>query len=171
MPVLYLHSMKSLLITRHAKSSWDNFAQKDFERPLNERGHRDAPEMAKRLLKKNIEIDAFISSTAVRALTTCTYFAKAYHKEKEIIKIPELYHASPEIFYTVINNVNDSFHTIALFSHNPGITAFVNDLTDAHIDNMPTCGVFAVNAKIKSWKDFFSAKKELWFFDYPKLIE
>ena len=59
--------MKKLLLVRHAKSSWDDPFQKDFDRPLNERGHSDAPLMAKRLLKQDIDIDAFVSSTAVRA--------------------------------------------------------------------------------------------------------
>ncbi len=161
--------MKSVIIVRHAKSSWENAFQKDFDRPLNDRGHRDAAEMANRLLKKNIAIDTFISSTANRALTTCTYFAKAYGKEKCIIKITELYHAPAEIFYKVIQEADNVFNTIAVFSHNPGITAFVNSLTDTRIDDMPTCGEFAVKAKIKSWKEFAAAEKEFWFFDYPKM--
>lgn len=162
--------MKHLLIVRHAKSSWDNISQKDFDRPLNERGHHDAPMMAERLLNKKVAIDAFISSTANRALTTCTYFANAYNiKEKQIIKLPELYHAAPAIFFNVIAEANNSFNNIAVFSHNPGITSFVNMLTSASIDNMPTCGVFAVKANIKQWKDFKNAEKEFWFFDYPKL--
>ena len=108
--------MKSLLVTRHAKSSWDNPLQKDFERTLNERGHRDAPAMAKRLLDKKIEIDAFISSPAKRALTTCKYFAEAYDvKEKNIIVIPELYHASVNVFYNTIAKTDDAWY-------NPGIT-------------------------------------------------
>jgi phosphohistidine phosphatase len=69
--------MKTLLLIRHAKSSWDTPSQKDFDRPLNDRGHHDAPAMAERLLDKGIKIDAFISSTANRALTTARYFARS----------------------------------------------------------------------------------------------
>ncbi len=161
--------MKSLLIIRHAKSSWDNISQKDFDRTLNERGHRDAPEMAKRLLDKKIEIDAFISSPAKRAFTTCKYFAETYDvKEKNIIVIPELYHASVNDFYNTIAKTEDAFSTIAIFSHNPGITEFVNGLTETKIDNMPTCGIFAVKAEAHHWKDFKKSTKTFWFFDYPK---
>ena len=161
--------MKSLIIIRHAKSSWDFSTLNDFDRPLNERGHKDAPMMAKRLLDKQITIDAFISSTAKRAFTTAAYFAEAYDvKEKNIIKIPELYHAAPVVFYDVIKTVDDSLNCIALFSHNPGITDFVNQLTNTKIDDMPTCAVFAVNIKIESWKKFADAEKDFWFFDYPK---
>ena len=55
-----------------------------------------------------------------------------------------------------------------MFSHNPGITAFVNELTTTSVDNMPTCAIFALNINCNSWSDFRIAKKEFWFFDYPK---
>lgn len=65
--------MKQLLLVRHAKSSWANSGQSDFDRPLNERGHKDAPMMAKRIMDRGIHIDLVISSNAVRALTTAHY--------------------------------------------------------------------------------------------------
>jgi phosphohistidine phosphatase len=163
--------MKQLFIIRHAKSSWDIGVLNDFDRGLNQRGHTDAPAMAKRLIDKNIAIDLFVSSTAKRALTTATYFAEAYHKvEKDILKVDDLYHAMPAIFYKTIADLNNQFSNVALFSHNPGITEFVNELTKTQIDDMPTCSVFAVNVHTNSWADFKSAKKEFLFFDYPKAI-
>lgn len=161
--------MKQLILIRHAKSSWDFSVLNDFDRPLNERGHKDAPMMSKRLLDKKIAIDAFISSTAKRAFTTAAYFADMYDvKEKNIIKVPELYHAASAVFYDVIKKVDNNLNTIAVFSHNPGITDFVNQLTNTRIDDMPTCGVFAVIIKTECWKDFANAEKAFWFFDYPK---
>ncbi|MDE3143690.1 MAG: histidine phosphatase family protein [Bacteroidota bacterium] len=162
--------MKQLLIIRHAKSSWDYSIMNDFDRPLNERGHHDAMLMATRLIEKKINIDAFISSPAKRAFTTATYFAEAFgEKEKNIITFPELYHAPADVFYNVISKTNDSFDSIAVFSHNPGITEFVNQLTNRQIVNMPTCAVFAVKANVTYWKLFPAAKKEFLFFDFPKL--
>lgn len=141
----------------------------DFDRPLNDRGNHDAPMMAKRLLKMDIDIDTFISSPANRALSTATYFAKAYsQKPKDILQVPSLYEASAAAFYDVVENIDDSFKTVALFSHNPGITEFVNSLSKMRIDNMPTCAVFAIKADIKKWSDFGKSEKEFWFFDYPK---
>jgi phosphohistidine phosphatase len=160
--------MKSLLLIRHAKSSWD-FNVEDFERPLNERGNKNAPEMAKRLLKKDVKIDAFVSSPAKRALATAAYFAEEYGKKvKNIIIVPALYNAAAESFYTGIEDLDNDDKTVAIFSHNPGITEFANSLTDTRIDDMPTCAVFALKVDIKKWKDFREAKKEIWFFDYPK---
>ncbi len=161
--------MKKLILVRHAKSSWNDITQADFDRPLNERGHKDAPRMAKRLRKNDIEPDVFISSPAVRALTTAKYFAEEFGvKDRKIIENADLYHASTEVFYESVDNIDDSNKTAIIFSHNPTITEFANKLTSTRIDDMPTCAMFAVKADIKSWKDFRTAEKEFWFFDWPK---
>ncbi len=162
--------IKTLLIIRHAKSSWESGVLIDFDRPLNERGKKDAPTMAKRLLDKNITIDAFVSSTAKRAQQTAALFSKAYNlNEKDIILKQSLYHAPAKDFYSVIESVNNRFSTVALFAHNTGLTDFVNQLVEnVHIDNVPTCGVFAVTIATDNWQNFSSKKKELLFFDYPK---
>lgn len=161
--------MKTLLLVRHAKSDWNSPASSDFERPLNDRGKRDAPAMAHRLLDKKIKIDAFIASPAKRAKKTASIFAKEYSEDKDkIIFKEELYAAPEEIFFEVIKGVNDKFNSIAIFSHNPGITDFANSLTDVRIDNIPTCGIFAIKINAKSWADFKDAEKEFWFADYPK---
>jgi phosphohistidine phosphatase len=160
--------LKTVLIIRHAKSD-QRFFGNDFERPLNERGKADAPAMAKRLLEKKISIDAFISSPAKRAKKTAELFCSAYSRPAdEIIFVPTLYHAPSEVFYDVIQHINDSINTAAIFAHNPGITDFVNSLTNARIDNMPTCGIFAVKTPIDNWAGFAMSQKELLFFDYPK---
>ncbi len=160
--------MKSVLIIRHAKSSWDLDVE-DFDRPLNHRGQTDAPVMAKRLIKKDIQIDAFISSPAKRALSTAALFAEAYEKKtKTILTVPSLYEPVIEAFHAAINNLDDIYKVVAVFSHNPAITDFANQLTSVRVDDMPTCAVFAVKADIKTWKEFTSAQKQFWFFDYPK---
>jgi phosphohistidine phosphatase len=163
-------ALKQLLLIRHAKSSWALAGQDDFDRPLNDRGQRDAPMMAKRLLDRHVGIDLFISSTANRALTTARHFVDVYEAGKgRLATSKQLYHAYPPAFYEVISEIDDSIRTAAIFSHNPGITAFVNELTDTQIDDMPTCAVFAIKAETEHWKDFHAAKKSFWFFDYPKL--
>lgn len=164
--------MKTLILVRHAKSSWDDLGLNDFDRPLNDRGKKDAPKMAEKLSKKKIEIDAFISSPAKRAARTAKIFAEEFKaKKKNIIYKTELYLASENVFYEVITKTDDEFDTIAVFSHNPGITDFANDLTEIKIDNIPTCGVFAVKIDAKYWADIKDSKKEFWFFDYPKAEE
>jgi phosphohistidine phosphatase len=162
--------MKTLLIVRHAKSSWDDASMSDFDRPLNDRGKRDAPAMAKRLVHSGLAIDRFVTSPAKRARQTADAFAHEFgKKEKKIRLVQELYHASEPVFESVIRDLDDEDDTVAIFSHNPGITAFVNTLTTVvRIDNVPTCGVFAVNCDTQHWKEFRSAGPQFLFFDYPK---
>jgi len=162
--------MKTLLVIRHAKSSWDIETLNDFDRSLNERGKQDAPLMARRILDKKIFIDAFVSSPAKRAKKTAELFCHELNKDKEdIIFESALYHATVKIYFDVVEKLHEGYSTVALFSHNPGITEFVNELVDGvMIDNMPTCCVFAVKIDTIKWKDFSKAKKELLFLEYPK---
>lgn len=159
--------MKTLLIVRHAKSSWDNADTGDIQRPLNDRGKRDAPAMAQRLMRTGVKIDRLVSSPARRALQTAQSFKQAFG-DKEIRLIPELYNASPTTFRQVVAGLDNSDDTVALFSHNPGITAFVNTLTEMRVDNMPTCSIFAVRSPAENWSDFLDSGPQFWFFDYPK---
>ena len=163
--------MKTIILVRHAKSSWDDFSLKDEERPLTDRGKKNAPEMAKRLLKKKVPIDAILSSPAKRAKSTAEYFANEYEiPKKKIILIPELYLASIDAFVKTIRNAPEKADSIAIFSHNNGITQFANTLSETKIDNMPTCSVYAVKADIDSWKSFEPGKTAYYFFDYPKSL-
>ena len=161
--------MKTLLLIRHAKSSWDDAGLSDFDRPLSDRGKKDAPRMAERLHERNIKIDAFVSSPAKRAKKTAEQFAKQYKKDDEdIIFRTELYMAGDDAFNAVVEKLEDKYDCVAIFSHNPGITDFANILTDARIDNIPTSGIFAVSIDTKKWNKFREAKKKFLFFDYPK---
>jgi len=164
--------MKTLLIIRHAKSSWDPVGAPDIDRPLNDRGKRDAPAMARRLIRARISIDRFISSPARRARHTAELFAREFGvKEKNIVIVTDLYHALPHIFQQIVAGLDDKDDTVALFSHNPGITSFVNTLGAARLDNMPTCSVFAVKGPAEKWSEFLTANPEFLFFDYPKSAE
>jgi len=163
--------LKQIFIIRHAKSD-QSFWGNDFERPLNDRGRSDALLMAKRLLNRQVNIDAWIASPAKRAKKTAEVFAEAFKIEAgKIVFVSALYHASPEVFYDVISSLPDDLNNIAVFSHNPGITYFVNTLVeDIKIDNMPTSGLFAIQTNISRWKEFKPAKKEFLFFDFPKRV-
>jgi phosphohistidine phosphatase len=161
--------MKTLILVRHAKSSWDNADIEDIDRPLNDRGKTDGPVMAKRLKDKGIEIDTFISSPAKRARRTARFFAEEYGLGKKDINIEDkLYMASPSALAEIIKDIKDKHNTAILFSHNPGITEFANSLTQVRIDNMPTCAIFAVTANTDTWADFDKSEKNFLFFDYPK---
>lgn len=163
--------MKTVILIRHAKSSWDDFSLKDEDRPLNDRGKKNAPDMAKRLRKKDVPIDVILTSPAKRARATAEFFAKEYDiSKKKLIEVPELYMASADAFTRTIRNAPDKADSIAIFSHNEGITEFANSLTETKIDNMPTCSVYAVKVDIKSWEEFQPGEAKFYFFDYPKSL-
>ena len=161
--------MKTLILVRHAKSSWGDANLQDFDRPLNDRGKKDAPEMAARLKEKGLKVDALVSSPARRAKKTARLFAPELKKEKEaIVYIDRLYGADAATLSEVVGSLPDKEDVVALFAHNPGLTDYANTLTGVRIDNMPTCSLFAVQAAINKWSQFAEAEKSFLFFDYPK---
>ena len=121
--------MKTLYVIRHAKSSWDLPGLPDFDRPLNERGKRDAPRMGKRLKEKRIVPDLMLSSPAKRALSTCKRIAEALGYSPDKIKTERsLYHADEDEILSVIKSVSDKHDVLMVFGHNPGLTDFTNQL-------------------------------------------
>ena len=161
---------RTLVLIRHAKSSWDNLTQSDFERPLNERGEHDAPMMGKRLKELGLEPDLIIASTAKRAKQTAKKIADAIAYDKDDIQWEEkLYHCIPAIFEEVIYGIKDKVKTVFIVAHNPGITQFVNQLSPSFsLDDMPTCGAVAAHLDAAHWNEFSIVKKEVFLFEYPK---
>ena len=167
--VILVILMKSLILVRHAKSSWDSPELSDKERPLNSRGKHDAPMMGKLLNKLGLKAELIISSPAKRARQTAKRIAKEIgYKEEDIQVDNNLYMAGIEDFYDVIGLVNDKVNTLFVFSHNYGITDFANYISNSDIDNIPTCGIVRIDLDIDSWSKIKNEKGKLVFFEYPK---
>ena len=158
--------MKTLILVRHAKSDWPEDTD-DFDRPLADRGIEDAHKMAAYLKENGIKIDRFVSSPALRALGTCEIFNETYHIE--ILTNRKLYNANENNFESVINDLTDEVNSVAMFSHNNGISNFAN-MMSGDIFAFPTCGVAGFQVDCESWADFEGAKKKLLFFYEPKKI-
>jgi len=160
--------MKKLILVRHGKSSWNDFSLADHDRPLAGRGKRDAPEMAKRLKKRGISPDFFLSSTALRAKHTAEILAKELDFPMEkILTTKNLYHASSDSILREIQKVNPQIQTLLVFGHNPGFNDFVEDF-GYDIGNLPTSGQFCLKADIDSWSELRPGNATSAFFDYPK---
>lgn len=169
---MYFDGMKRLILIRHAKSSWDYPELNDFDRPLNERGKKDAPRMAKRLKEKEYAVDSMISSPAKRAFSTCKRMADVLEFKREKISTDQaLYHADEDELLKKVRSLPDNYSVVLLFGHNPGLTDFVNQLLNKHILNVPTCGVVSCLLPVTSWKEVKWGKGTLDFFDYPKKKE
>jgi len=160
---------KKLLIVRHAKAEDADFMKPDFVRGLSIRGKNDAPKMAARLTAKGIFPQKFVSSPALRAISTARYFAiELGIVPLEIVQEPEIYDALTFNLLDLINNLDDHFDIIAIFGHNPSITELVNQLCDTYIPNIPTCGMALIEFPFDSWKMISTGTGELLFFDFPK---
>lgn len=161
--------MKSLTIVRHAKSSWKDRGLTDRERPLNKRGERDAPIMAKRVAETGIRPSQIISSPAVRAWTTANIFARELGYPAEFLQREDgLYLASLDNLLDVVATQDTGFNNLMLFGHNPGLTDFVNYLVPGLTSNLPTAGVVAVNLECEDWMLYDRPPTELTLHDYPK---
>ena len=161
--------MKEFLFIRHAKSSWSDISLRDFDRPLNKRGLRDAPFMAKLLAGKGIKPDAIVSSPANRAYTTATYFAEATGiKEKQIIKEEDIYEAAPVTVREILSDLDDELKTVLIFGHNPTFTDLANHYGGEYIPNVPTCGIVHFRSLAKSWEKVKPDNTERVGFYYPK---
>ncbi|MBM3178161.1 MAG: histidine phosphatase family protein [Bacteroidetes bacterium] len=162
---------RHLYLVRHAKSSWDNPDWRDVERPLNERGKKDAPKMARRIKEREITPSLMLSSYAKRAIKTCKIFAEVLNCPKTIIEVEErLYHADSETILKVIQEKGGKADHLFLFGHNPGLTSLANKLTGENILNVPTCGVVAIAFKLKDWDLIRFGAGKLKFFDFPKRL-
>jgi phosphohistidine phosphatase len=160
---------KQLLLIRHAKSDLGDLGLKDLDRPLNARGFTNAPEMGQRLFHKNILPDAIVSSPALRAITTAQLIANkiAFNPEK-IIQNLNIYQATEAQLLSIVNQFDNALNFVALLGHNPGITEFVNYLSHANINNLPTCGMVLLTFDTNDWASLSGGTGQLLWYDYPK---
>lgn len=154
---------KKLYLLRHAKSSWKEFSIKDFDRPLNKRGKRDAPFMAEQMAKKGIHPDIILCSPAKRAKSTAKHFSEKL--QADIIYNSAIYEASALTLKEIIKEAFKHYDEIMLVGHNPSLTMLTNSFTNHQIDNIPTAGIVGFEFDIQTIK---GAKTALLFFEYPK---
>ena len=159
--------MKTLYLLRHAKSSWDDPDLDDFDRPLNERGEKDAPRIGKRLNTRKVLPDTLYSSPARRAITTAQVIADCIDYPTKNIRLrQELYHAGENMLLDFVRTLSPESQTVMIAGHNPGLTDFANALIKETIDNIPTAGIIGIEFDANSWKEI--VKGRLIFFEYPK---
>lgn len=142
--------MKQLTIIRHAKSSW-KYPTKDFYRPLNQRGIRQAPLMAKYFKKIP---DLVIASPAVRAYSTAiSYFLENRWDISMLRLMPELFDAEMAALVSAIEAIEDDVHHLMLIAHNPSLNLFANFLNNDFDDNIVTAACLTWELDISYWRD------------------
>lgn len=161
--------MKSLYLVRHAKSSWDQVALDDFERPLTDRGHRNAIMLGKLLKEQKIIPDLLISSPANRAAMTARLISEQIkYLLSDIIFDPKIYLASTSLLYDILRTLKNEYEQVMIVGHNPGLTSLVNDLADEDVPNLPTCSIYGLRLKIKSWSELSKKCGQKILYEYPK---
>ncbi len=161
--------MKTLYIIRHAKSSW-SFELPDIDRPLGKRGRKDVFKVGHYLASKFTMPQQMITSPASRALHTALFISDLWGYPEEEIQIePEIYHGSISGMINALSRIHTP-DTLALFGHNPGLTDLANELSDASIVNIPTCGVVGIHFNINSWEELSNKKGQHFMFLQPKAL-
>ena len=142
--------MKTLLILRHAKSSWKDDGLPDHDRPLNKRGERDAPRVGKLLLEQGLIPDLIISSTAKRARKTAKMVAKGCGYARKIQLTPDFYLAPAGVYIEVLNGLPVDYSQVMVVGHNPGMEELVGRLTRKP-EAMPTAALAHVSLPLDRW--------------------
>ena len=144
--------MKTLLILRHAKSSWGEPALADIQRPLNKRGKHDAPRIGELIKEMGLVPDTILSSPAVRAMKTAEAAADRCGYEGEIEIRENFYPGSPDDYIDAINNLPDACARVMVVGHNPGLEELLSDLT-GESEPLPTAALAQVELAIQRWID------------------
>lgn len=144
--------MKTLLILRHAKSSWRNLALADIDRPLNKRGKRDAPRVGAFLREQDLVPDLILSSPAVRARKTVKAVSKNSGYEGDIEIHADFYPGDPDTFIEALHSVQDPSDSVLIVAHNPGLEELLYVLTGESA-RMPTSALAQVSLPVEKWLD------------------
>ena len=162
--------MKTVYIVRHAKSSWEYEGIHDSDRPLKKRGIKDAYLVANHIKKQIIKPEVFISSSAIRALSTGIIFCNQLEYPLSNLKINKsLYSFSDGYLVKTIRAIDDMCNSAMIFSHDHGISDFVNNFGNELIDHVPTCGVVCIQFDTKHWKSIKKGKTK--FTCFPKHLK
>lgn len=158
--------MKTLLLMRHAKSSFKESEMPDFERPLSKRGEKDAPRMGKLLKDKDLTPDLILSSTAQRACQTAELVADKCKYEREIIFVNDFYLGEPDAYLKTLCDLGEENTDIVLvIGHNPGLESLLQSMTDK-VESLPTAAIAHLEIPIRTWKslnnDIIANLKRIW---------
>lgn len=161
--------MKQLLLMRHAKASIGEMGITDWDRPLNERGKKDAPEMGKRIKQFGFKPDLIVSSPAKRTSKTAKAIAAELHYSEHHIQFEEsIYEAHIDEVLQLIRQLPPEAKHVILVGHNPTFTGLVGYLSSSFIEQLPTAGIALIKFDVPDWKMVTQHSGSLVWFDFPK---
>ncbi len=161
--------MKSLLLLRHAKSSWGEPGLTDFARPLNERGRKTAPLMGEYMRSKKLQPDLVLSSPAERARQTAALVLQGSRLKIPLRYDERIYDATVEQLVEVVSQIEETCESLLLIGHNPGLEELISTLTGAS-ETMPTAALARLTLDIDKWEKLRARTGRLDWVARPKEI-
>jgi phosphohistidine phosphatase len=159
--------MKTLLLLRHAKSSWKEAGLRDFDRPLNKRGLKAAPLIGRFMRRKKIEPDLVLSSPAERARQTASLVVEHGRLPAETRYDERIYEADVARLLEVVSEIGDAVEEVLLVGHNPGLEELLSRLTGAN-ERMPTAALACIELNAEEWSKLRGAGGRLAWLVKPK---
>lgn len=164
--------MKILTLIRHGKSSWDDPSLTDWERPLKNRGKKDALLIGYKLKEENIIPDKIVASSAKRAYDVSKRIAECIeYPESDIAITDDIYLATMEHLIQIVQNLKDEWNHVFLFGHNPYFTEFANKFGKKSISNLPTTGVYQITFDCDKWQNISKYNGKNTYFLTPKELK
>lgn len=163
--------MKTLILMRHAKSTWKEKKAEDYDRPLSKRGRKDAPRMGELLKENNLLPDLIIASSAVRNRETTELVIESMGYRGNVFLYGDLYMGEVDVYISHLHQVADNVNTLLLIGHNPSLDCILQLLT-GKVETLPSAAVAHIQLPIESWKDLqFEPVGTLVNFWKPKEID
>lgn len=164
--------MKTLFITRHAKSSWEHPVSSDLERPVIENGIRKTKKIIEFLLQEKITLDYIMCSHATRAIETAYLLSDGLNYPRENIDInPNIYESNEEGLLNEVFALPNDKDNVIVIGHNPALTQFANYFLLQKIDFMPTSAMVSISFDTNAWEKIMSSPEKLNFIAFPKKLK
>lgn len=162
--------MKNLSLMRHAKSSWDDLDQADFDRPLNARGQKAAPRIGQEIKKLNLKPDLILCSPSKRTRETLDLLVGSSGLSTPVTFCDSIYEASIRELKALLLRQPDDLAHILIVGHNPGMESLLTDMTGDH-EHFPTAALAHMELNVQSWEKLESNKGELKWILRPKELD
>ncbi len=162
--------MKTLIVVRHAKSSWDFPDIEDSQRPLLDKGKKRTKKVLDHLIKLRFhKPDLIISSHAVRAYETARMVARGLeYPENHIVQSKTLYEGDKDLITEQLYGLDDDIMSVMVVGHNPALTYFVNQWLEEPIEWLPTSGIVVLKIPVNHWSEIDMHKASTFFKVFPK---
>jgi phosphohistidine phosphatase len=162
--------MKTLLLLRHAKSSWKDASVRDFDRPLNQRGLKAAPSIGSLIRKRKLQPDLVLSSPAERARQTTQLVLEAASLKTELRYDERIYEASVARLLEIVSQIDDEANLVMLVGHNPGFEELLAALTGESL-SLPTAALACIELDIEKWNKVRAGAGRLEWLVKPKELK